>query len=113
MILHSSTLTILIVAALTCLPPLLALRLSVLTYRRAQRRHMPRGRFIAAIALTLAIFLYNLGAVLGMVIAASQGNPELGRIQFIAIGLAWITFWVWLFLASALGRDMGKRSGLR
>ncbi len=113
MILHGSTLTILIVAALTSLPPFLALRLFVLTYRRALRRHMPTGRFVAAIALTLVIFIFNLGALLGTSIAASQGNPGLGRIQFVAIGLAWITFWVWIFLAFALGRDMGKRSGLR
>lgn len=113
MILHGSPLIILIIAAFTCLPPFLALRLFVQSYRRALRRHMPAGRFIAAIAVTILIFLFNLGALLGTSFAMSQGGAPLGGAQITAIGLAWIIFWVWLFLAFALGRDLGKRMGLR
>lgn len=111
--LHGIALTILIIAALTCLPPLLALMLFVRTYRRALRRQIPAGRFLAAIALTIVIFLFNLGALVGTALALSGGEGSLGRMQIIAIGLAWITFWVWLFLAFALGRDLGKHMGLR
>ena len=112
-VLHGTALTILTIAALTCLPPFLALRLFVRTYRRALRRQIPAGRFLAAIALTIVILLFNLGALLGAALNLSGAEGSLGRMQIIAIGLAWITFWVWLFLAFALGRDLCKRPGLR
>ncbi|HQY43802.1 MAG TPA: hypothetical protein PK450_06445 [Paracoccaceae bacterium] len=111
--LHGSPLTILIIAALTCLPPFLALRLFVHSYRRALRRHMPAGRFLAAIGVSIFIFLFNLGALLITSFAMSEGELTLGRVQVVAIALAWIAFWIWLFLAFALGRDLGKRTGLR
>ena len=113
MILHGSALTILLIAGLTCLPPFLALRLFVQSYRRALRRHMPVGRFLAAIGVMIVIFLFNLGALVGTASAIAGGESGLDRLQIAAIGLAWITFWVWLFLAFALGRDLGKRMGLR
>ena len=111
--LPGSPLTIFIVAVLTCLPPFLALRLVVRSYRRAVRHGVPSGRFLAAIGLTLVIFLFNLGVLVGTSIAMSHGVGRIGPVQMAAAGLAWITFWVWLFLAFALGRDLGRRSGLR
>lgn len=93
---------------LLCLPPFLALRMFVRSYRRAARRGLPAGRFVVAFTLVLVIFIYNLGALVGLARAVEVSGETFGLHQKIGLGLSWILFWVWLFLAFAFGRELGR-----
>ena len=93
----------------TCLPLFLALRLFVRLFSRARRRNLPTGRFVAAIAVTLVAFLFNLGVFLGTGRAFASGGMPFGVVQGLAAAIAWVGFWVWLFLAFTLGRKRTLR----
>lgn len=103
-----------LIAAAICLPPLLALRLFYRSFRRAQHRAIPAGRFRVAWIAALVGFLYNCGAVIGTFrLLAAGGTVEFTLWHGLAVAVAWVAFWVWLFMAVALGRDLGRTHGLR
>lgn len=109
MVLQGSVLMVVLIGVITCLPLFLALRLFVRAFKRARRRHQPTGRFVAAIAFTLIAFMFNLGVLWGTGRAVAAGGAPFTQMQALATGLAWIAFWIWLFLAFSFGRKRGKR----
>ena len=109
-----TALSFVLIAAAACLPPALAMRLFLRSFRRARRHGLSGNRFRLAALACLVAFLYNVGAVLGTWRAlASDGGAEFTLWQGVAVSLAWVSFWVWLFMAIALGRDLGRTHGLR
>lgn len=108
-----TSLIILALSAFLCLPPYLALRMFVRSFRRAERRGIPTGKFYFAISATLMAFMFNLGVFIGSAISLQQGTLGFVRLHVIAIVIAWVTFWIWVFLGLALGRDLGRKRGLR
>ena len=109
MVLKGSALTVVLLGLATCLPLFLALRLFVRLFNRARRRNLPTGRFVAAIAITLVAFLFNVGVLLGTGRALANGGMPFGVVQGLAAGTAWVGFWIWLFLALTLGRKRTLR----
>lgn len=96
-----------------CLPPFLALKFFVRSYMRAARRGLAPTRFLAAVAAMIVVFIYNVGVLLATGIAVSHGGAQLDSVHGLAFAASWISFWLWLFLRIALGRDFGRKSGLR
>lgn len=83
------------------------------SYRRAQRRRLPSRRYLVAAVISLLALMNNLGTLLGTSIALGRGEVQIyGLQQGIAIGIAWICFWIWLFLEVTVGKRMGRRRGL-
>lgn len=113
MVLPASAITILLFGAALCLPPFLALRLFIRSHRRATRRRLSTRRFYLAISLALIAFMFNVGALIGTSVALTRGEMPSAQINTIALAIAWVCFWVWIFLLFALGRDLGRKSGLR
>lgn len=110
----ATALTYVLIAAVACLPPALAMRLFLRSFRRARRHGLSGNRFRLAALACLVALLYNAGAVIGTLrVLSSDGAFEFTLWQGIALTLAWVCFWVWLFLAIALGRDLGRTHGLR
>lgn len=102
------------IAAILCLPPALALRLFIRTAQRARRRGIDATRFRLAAVVCAVALLYNCGVVVGTIrTLAARGDLSFALWEGLAVAIAWIAFWVWLFLAIALGRDLGRTSGLR
>ncbi len=99
---------VLIAAALLCLPPFLLFRLCARYYKRARRHGLARNRYVVAFGIALAGFLYNLGALVSISYLLATGG-DFGPFHAVAVAIAWVTFWAWLFLAFALGRDIGRR----
>lgn len=114
MVYQGSAVIYVLIAAGICLPPALALRLFWRSHHRAQKRQLPAGRFRAAALAALVALLYNAGTVVATVGTISgAGEVVFTAWQGVAVAIAWISFWVWLFMAIALGRDLGRTSGLR
>ncbi len=109
MILKGSFFLVLLIGVVICLPPFLALRLLVRSYHRAHRRQLPTGRYLAAIAVCIIAFLFNLGVLIGSANAIADGGVAFGPVQTLAAGIAWIAFWAWLFLSYALRHKSGLR----
>ncbi|MGB3148443.1 MAG: hypothetical protein WBA91_11900 [Paracoccaceae bacterium] len=103
----------LIFAAIWAIPPYFTLRLFVRTYRRAERRGVTPGRYLIALALMIICYLFNIGVLLRFGLALSDGTADLGGTEAIAFGISWVSFWLWIFLRLAIGRDLGRKSGLR
>ena len=108
MVLQGSVLIVVLIGVITCLPLFLALRLFVRAFNRARRRDQPTWRFVAAIAVTLIAFMFNLGVLMGTGRAVAEGGAPFTEMQALATGLSWVAFWIWLFLAFSFGRKRGK-----
>ena len=65
MILQDSVVVIILMSALLCLPPFLALRLLIRYYRRALRLGTDGVRLLLAAVVVLIGFLFNLGVTYG------------------------------------------------
>lgn len=94
--------------SLLCLPPYLAFDLFWRSRRRAERRGLPSQRLTLAAGLCFAAFLFNLGAFLLSLNRHLRGTADFTRIEFLAVAVAWVSFWIWLFLALAVGRRLGR-----
>lgn len=110
---NGSVLFTLFLSLIFCLPPFMALRLFARSYKRAERRNLPSRKYLIAMSLALGAFVFNLGALLHTSYLLASDTFAFGRVHAVAAAFAWICFWVWLFLGFALGRDLGRRSGLR
>lgn len=113
MAIGGSSLIILALSAFLCLPPYLALRMFVRSYQRAARRGIPTQKFYFAISATLMAFMFNVGIFIGSSLSLEQGTLSFVRLHVFAIVIAWVSFWIWVFLGFALGRDLGRKRGLR
>jgi protein-S-isoprenylcysteine O-methyltransferase Ste14 len=113
MVLKGTALSILIFGAALCIPPFLTLRLFARSFKRARRRKLNGNRFLIAMAVAAVVFLFNLFVMFSTATSISDGDMEFGTLQVIAVSFSWIAFWVWIFLVIALGRDLGRRRGLR
>ncbi|MBS0563089.1 MAG: hypothetical protein JSR87_00935 [Proteobacteria bacterium] len=100
-------------SSLLCLPPYLAMQMFQRSCRRARRRGLPTTRYSLAIYACLGAFLFNLAVFAVTVRALAQGGGDFGPLQTVAVAVAWVTFWLWLFLAVSLGRNVRRGRGLR
>lgn len=110
---QGSAIALMFLSSLLCLPPYLAMQLFQRSCRRARRRGLPTTRFSLAIYACLAAFLFNLAVFVLTVRALARGTGDFGPLQALAVGVAWVTFWLWLFLAVSLGRNLGRGRRLR
>lgn len=110
--LQGSAIALMFLSSLLCLPPYLALQLFQRSYRRARRHGIPVARHAVAVAACLVAFLFNLAAFVVTVRQLANGNSDFGRVQALAIAVAWVTFWLWLFLALVIGRSLGRGNRL-
>jgi uncharacterized membrane protein len=106
---ETSVAVILIISLALCVPPFLMLRLCARFYRRAQRRHLDTRGYLVAFVVALGGFLYNLGALVSIALRVTLGEGIFSPFHATAAAIAWVTFWVWLFMAFGLGRDIARR----
>lgn len=108
MTLPSSAIVMILLSAFLCLPPFMALRLVARFYRRARRHNLNGGRFLIALAVLLVAFLFNLGVIYGAAGAMQSGGLTIGRVQAVALGISWVAFWFWIFMAFGIGQPVGR-----
>lgn len=106
MSLSGSTIALMFLSSLLCLPPYLAYLLFARSKRRARRHGLPTRRYRAAMWLSFAAFFFNLVTFGTSVVDMSRGEFSLGPMEILAVALAWISFWVWLFLTTVTGRKL-------
>ena len=105
----TSVAVILVISLALCIPPFLMMRLCARFYRRAQRRQLDTRGYLVAFFVAVAGFLYNLGALVSIAIRVSSGEGLFTPFHAAAAAIAWVAFWVWLFMAFGLGRDIARR----
>ncbi|WP_284165577.1 hypothetical protein [Frigidibacter sp. SD6-1] len=109
MIIKASTVAVLLISLILCLPPYLVLRLFARFYKRARRRNINRKRYLVGMAAALLALGFNVFAFLGISASVAQGKSVYGTMSSIAVAIAWVSFWLWLFLAFAFNRDIARR----
>ena len=109
MSLPGSTIILMFLSSLLCLPPYLAFLLFARSRRRAMRHGLATARYRAAMWLSFAGFLFNLVHFVMSVDEMARGDFSVGPMEILSIGVAWISFWVWLFLTLVIGRKLGRR----
>ena len=88
--------TLVVLAALFCLPP--AVSLVACLRQIAALRRSGRGTAwpLAGAVVSATAILANLGIVGATAWAARGGAPELDSSQAIAALLSWLCFWIWI-----------------
>ena len=94
-------------AALTilcCIPPLL----SLMACARRRARVLGRGGSaqwpLLGMVVSIAVLVLNLAILSRFGTSGAQGFSDLGRPLVLALGLAWLSLWIWLYLIVAFRR---------
>jgi len=109
MVYPHTSLMILLISVVVCLPPFLAFRVLLRCYRKAERREIPSQRYLLGAGLALLTFLVNLGILLGTALGIRNGVIAIGFWQGVAVAIAWVSFWAWIFLELTIARKLGRR----
>ncbi len=109
MSLPGSTIALMFLSSLLCLPPYLAYLLFERSRRRARRHGLATARYTAAMWLSLSGFAFNLVHFAMSVVEMARGDFSVGLWEILTIAVAWISFWVWLFVTLVIGRKLGRR----
>jgi uncharacterized membrane protein YjfL (UPF0719 family) len=109
MVYPHTSLMILLISLFVCVPPFLVFRVLMRCYRKAERREIPSQRYFLGAAFALMTFLINLGILLGTALGIRNGIVEIGFWQGVAVAIAWVSFWAWIFLELTIARKLGRR----
>lgn len=93
-----------ILIALFCVPPVLSLRATLRAVRHARDRGRPGMWALLGLAVSLGALVFNAGVILRGLVLSGMLTIELGASHALALGLAWICFWIWIVVAIALRR---------
>ena len=99
-----TSLIILALSAFLCLPPYLALRMFVRSFQRAERRGLPTRKFyFCDFGDADGLYVQSGGFSLAAQFPLQQGTLGFVRLHVVAIAIAWVALWIWIFLGLALG----------
>lgn len=109
MVYPQTSLMILLISVFVCVPPFLVFRVLMRCYRKAERRQIPSQRYIVGAGGALMTFLVNLGILMGTALGISNGVIAIGFWQGVAVAIAWVCFWAWIFLELTIARKLARR----
>ncbi len=93
-----SVMTLVVLAALFCLPPTVSLVACLRQIAAVRRTGRGTAWPVAGAVVAAAAILVNLGIVGATAWAARGGAPKLDSSHAIAALLSWLCFWIWIAL---------------